>query len=204
MALVAIIEPETKGQSSQAKKQPLKSCPSSKIKVLLDSESNGDIFFLPKGADKPFPYLTRQVPESWHTSNGIFHSNGRTKVRVKFFEYSASQEYTLQPDVVEYNKDTMAKPGFDLILGSNTMKELAIVLDFQTKEITLDEISLPVRNINKLKTRANIEKAWTRNNSIYQNMSKEPQSMLEATKCLIQILDAKYEKADLGALVDDD
>jgi hypothetical protein len=144
------------------------------------------------------------VPESWHTSNGIFHSNGRTKVRVKFFEYSASQEYTLQPDVVEYNKDTMAKPGFDLILGSNTMKELGIVLDFQTKEITLDEISLPVRNINKLKTRANIEKAWTRNNSIYQNMSKEPQSMLEATKCLIQILDAKYEKVDLGALVDDD
>jgi hypothetical protein len=32
-------------------------------------------------------------------------------------------------------------------------------------------------------------------------MLKEPQSTLEATKCLIQILDANYEKADLRAVV---
>eukprot|EP00804_Cyclotella_cryptica_P009909 CCRYP_014161-RA/>CCRYP_014161-RA protein AED:0.44 eAED:0.76 QI:0/0/0/1/0/0/3/0/203 len=41
------------------------------------------------------------------------------------------------------------------------------------------------------------------NNSIYQETSKEPQSMLEATKHLIKILDAKYEKADLRAIVRD-
>ena len=41
------------------------------------------------------------------------------------------------------------------------------------------------------------------NNSIYQDMSKYPQSTLEATKCLIHILDAKYEKADLRAIVTD-
>jgi len=34
------------------------------------------------------------------------------------------------------------------------------------------------------------------NNSIYQSMSKEPQSILKATKYSIQILDAKYKKAD--------
>eukprot|EP00804_Cyclotella_cryptica_P022857 CCRYP_005057-RA/>CCRYP_005057-RA protein AED:0.35 eAED:0.36 QI:0/0/0/1/0/0/2/0/611 len=39
------------------------------------------------------------------------------------------------------------------------------------------------------------------NNSIYQDTSKEPQSTLEATKRLIHILDAKYEKADLRAIV---
>ncbi len=81
--------------------------------------------------------------------------NGRAKLRVKFFEYSTSREYFIQPDVVEY-KDPIDKPGFDLILGSNTMKELGIVLDFWTKEITLDEISLPMRDINKLSTRAQI------------------------------------------------
>jgi len=110
----------------------------------------------------------------------------------------------LQPDVVKYDENAMAKPGFDLILGSHTMKEFGIVLDFWTKAITLDEISLPMRNINKLKTRATIEKAWTMNNSIYQSMSKEPQSMLEAIKRLIQILDAKYEKVNLRAIVEDD
>ena len=85
--------------------------------------SDRDLYFLPQGKDKPFPYLTRQVPKSWHMSNGSFQTNGRGKARVKFFEYSASREYTLQPDVVEYNENNMTKPGFDFILGSNALKE---------------------------------------------------------------------------------
>ena len=70
------------------------------------------------------------------------------------------------------------------------MKELGIVLDFWTKEIILDDISLPMRDINNLKTRAMVEWAWTMDNGIYQEKSKEPQSTLEATKHLIHILDA--------------
>ena len=101
--------------------------------------------------------MKRQVPKSWHTSNGSFQNNGRAKLRIKFFEYSTSREYFIQPNVVEF-KDPVDKPGFDLILGSKTMKELGIVLDFWTKEITLDEISLPMRDINKLSPRAQIEK----------------------------------------------
>ncbi len=89
--------------------------------------------------------------------------NGRANLRAKFFDYSTSREYFIKPDVVEY-KDAMGKPGFDLILGSNTMKAFRIVLDFRTKEITLDEISLPMREINKLSTRAQIEKSWSLNN----------------------------------------
>ncbi len=54
----------------------------------------------------------------------------------------------------------MDKLGFDLILGSDTMKELGIVLDFWTKEITLDEISLPMRDIIKLSTIAQIERSF--------------------------------------------
>ena len=82
------------------------------------------------------------------------------------------------------------------------MKELGIVLDFWTKEITLDEISLSMRDINKLSTRAQIERFWLLNNCIFQENTKEHQSTLEATKRLIQILDAKYEKADLRAITE--
>ncbi len=88
---------------------------------------------------------------------------------------------------------------YTLILGINTMKELGIVLDFWTQEITLDEISLPMRDINKLITCTQIEKSWTVNNSIYQDTSKEHYSILEATKHLIQILGNKYEKVHLRA-----
>ncbi len=101
MESIAIMEPATEGQESSRKKPPLESCPSNKIKVLLDSGSNGDLYFLQKETDKHFPYLKRQVPKSWHTSNGSFQTNGRAKLRVKFFEYSASREYFIQPDVVE-------------------------------------------------------------------------------------------------------
>ena len=106
------------------------------------------------------------MPKSWHTSNGSFQTNGRAKLRVKFVEYSTRREYFIQPDVVEY-KDPIDKPGFDLILGSNTMKELGIVLDCRTNEITLDEISRPMRGINKLNTQAQIKKSWSLNNSIH-------------------------------------
>ncbi len=50
------------------------------IRVLLDSGSDDE-----KGRPKHFPYLTRQVPCSWHTSNGVFQTKGRGKPPIKFF-----------------------------------------------------------------------------------------------------------------------
>ena len=101
------------------------------IKVLLDSGSDGDFMFHEKGTHMLNPYLTRQVPTSWHnTSNGNFLTKGRSEVNIKFFEYSNSKEYQVTPDVVEYDKKKMAKPVYDLILGCKTTKALGIVLDF--------------------------------------------------------------------------
>jgi len=94
-----------------------------------------------------FPYLTRQVPTSWHVSNGNILTKRRSKVNIKLFEHSNSKEYLVTPDVVENDKKKMANPVYDLILGCKTMKELRIVLDFQTKEITVDDIILPMRDI---------------------------------------------------------
>ena len=85
---------------------------------------------------------------------------------------------------------------YDLILGCQTTKDLGIVLDFQTKEMTIDEIILPMRDINSL-TMSKMEGAWAVNNS----MANEPQSMHEATKQVVHVLDAKYEKADLQSVV---
>ena len=49
---------------------------------------------------------------------------------VKFLDYSASREYLVQPNVVEYDGTMISKPGFDLILSTYTVKELGIVLNF--------------------------------------------------------------------------
>ena len=90
----------------------------------------------------------------------------------------------------------MTKPVYGLILGCETMKELGIVLDIWIKQITIDEIILPMRNINSL-TKSKIEKAWT----VHNSLAHEPHSTQEATKRVVQILDAKYEKADLQSVV---
>ena len=115
---------------------------------------------------------------------------------MKFFEYSNSKEFLVTPDIVEYDKKKMTRPMYDLILGCKTMKELGIVLDFQTKEITIDDIILPMRDINSLTT-SKLESTWTVNNS----MAQEPHSTQEATQRVVHILDAKYEKVDLQSVV---
>jgi hypothetical protein len=105
------------------------------IRVLLNSGSDGDLLFHEKGKTKHFPYLTRQVPCSWHTSNGVFQTKGRGKLPVKFFEYTNSKEFLAEPDVFEYDRN-MVKPVFDLIIGCNSMEKLGIVVDFKAKTIT--------------------------------------------------------------------
>ncbi len=121
----------TKNQTKQRVKHSARSCPSNAvIKILLVSGSDGDLMFHEKGTTMHFPYLTRQVPNSWHTSNGSFLTKERNKVSLKIFKYSNSMEFLVTPDVVGYDRNKMTKPVDDLILGCKTMKELGIVLDF--------------------------------------------------------------------------
>ena len=142
--------------------------------------------------DKPmlFLYSKRLVPQSWNTLNGIFQMWRKARVELNFFEYSDSNRFQIEPDVVEYDKDS--KPQYDLILGTETMKELGIILNFRDKMITIDEIILPMRNINNLQG-SSILQALRHNHSL----AIEPQITQDATDRATQILDAKYRKADL-------
>ncbi len=91
------------------------------------------------------PYSKRLVPKSWNTPNGIFQTWRKAQPELNFFEYSDSKRFYMEPDVVEYNKDS--KPQYGLILGTETMKEFGIILNFRDNVITIDEIILPMRNI---------------------------------------------------------
>jgi hypothetical protein len=96
--------------------------------------------------------------------------------------------------VVKYDKGS--KPQYDLILGTETMKELGIVLDFEAKVITIDEIILPMRNINYLQGASTL-RVLKLNNSL----AMELQSTQDVTKRATLILDAKYKKSDLRSIV---
>ncbi len=118
------------------------------VRVLLDSGSDGNLVFVDK--DKPvlLPSLKRLVPQSWSTSNGMFQTKHKAEIGLNFFEYSDSKRYLAEPDIIEYDKNN--KLQYDLILGVETMKKYGIILDFKDKLITIDEVNLPMQNINYL------------------------------------------------------
>ncbi len=118
------------------------------VQVLLDSDSDGDLIFVSKDKSMLLPYSKRLDPQLWNTLNGIFQMQDKARVELNFFEYSDSKRFYVEPDVVEYNKDS--KPQYDLILGTETMKEFGIILNFRDNMITIDEVILPIRNINNL------------------------------------------------------
>ncbi len=84
----------------------------------------------------------------------------------------------------------MSKPGFDLILGTDTLRELEIILVFLMKKVA-QMTHMPMRDILKLSIRAMIDRAWIANNIV---IIHEPMSAVEATQRVIRILDAKYKK----------
>jgi hypothetical protein len=91
------------------------------------------------------------------------------------------------------------RPQYDIILGVNTMKEYGIILDFKDKMITVDEVKLPMRNINYLQGSSTIRVLRLNHTSL----AMEPQSTQDATKRVTRILDAKYQKTDLQSIVKD-
>jgi hypothetical protein len=64
--------------------------------------------------------------------------------------------------------------------------------------ITIDEVILPMRNINNLQGSSMLQ-ALRHNHSL----AMEPQSTQDATECATWILDAKYSKDDLQSFVRD-
>ncbi len=125
-----------------------KHCKQKIVRVLLGSDSDGNLIFVNKDKSMLLPYLKRLVPQSWNTLNGIFQTQHKARVELNFFECSDSKRYHVEPDVVKYDKDNM--PQYDLIHGTVIMKEFGIILNFRDKMITIDKIILPMRNINNL------------------------------------------------------
>jgi hypothetical protein len=139
------------------------------------------------------PSSKRVVPRSWNTSNGMFQSKHKAETELNFFEYSNSKRFLVEPDIIKYDK--INKPQYDLILGVKTMKKCCIILDFKNKMITVDEVKLPMHNINYLQGSSTL-RALKLNHSL----AIEPHSTQDATKHITRILDAKYNKADLHSI----
>jgi hypothetical protein len=138
------------------------------------------------------------LPQLWGTSNSTFVTDRMGNIEISFVEYSASTKVCLQLDIIEYSPGDQA-PMYHLIIGKQTMHNQGVKLDFQEKTITIDEILLPMRNITNLQLKPRIAIALGENTCF----SQEPISTRSTTNCMVEILGAKYEKADLTAIFRD-
>jgi len=168
------------------------------IRVLLDTGSSGDLLFIRKGSQKYIPTLKWAVPQLWGTLNDTFKTNKVGEIALSFAEYSLSKSVQLTPDIVEYDAGATA-PLYDLIIGKQTLHNIGAVLDFKKKTITIDGILLPTRNIVSLQLKPRVTRALRHNTC----QAQEPISTQTATKRAIKKIDAKYDKADLPAIVND-
>jgi hypothetical protein len=158
------------------------------VRVLLDSGSDGNLVFVDKNKPMLLPSSRRLVPQSWNTLNGKFQTKQKAEIELNFFEYSDSKRYPAEPDIVEYDRNN--KPQYDLILGVKTMKKCGIIIDFKDKMITVDEVKLPMQNINYLQGSSTLCVL-----KLNHSLAMELQSTQDATKRVTRILDAKYQKA---------
>jgi hypothetical protein len=88
-------------------------------------------------------------------------------------------------------------PLYKLIIGKQTLHDIGAVLDFREKTITIDSILLPMRNIVNLLVKPSV--TWALKHNAFQ--AQEPISTQKATKRVLGILDAIYDKADLPEIV---
>ncbi len=86
---------------------------------------------------------------------------------------------------------------YDLIIGKQTLYDIGTVLDFKERKITIDDILLPMRNINNLQLKSSISRVLKLNSSFAQ----EPVSTGNTTKRVVEILDAKCDRADLPSII---
>ncbi len=133
------------------------------------------------------------VPQSWGTSNGTFQIKKVGTIDISFMEYSASKSVRLTPDIVEY------KVGAPSPLYDASLHDIGAVLDLKEKTITIDSILPTKRNIVNLQLKPIVTKAL-RHNTV---QAWEPVSTRKATKRVIEILDAKHDKANLPEIVKD-
>ena len=166
------------------------------LRVLFDSGSDGDLLFMKTGTTRKsgILYTRRLSPQAWETSNGTFLTEKVARdLELTFPMFSRSKRIGVTPDIIEYDGEEDS-PMFDLIIGTETMHELGVVMNFKKLELTVDEITLPMYDMQDFQSKQMRQQFYA---------DTEPASTQDDLKRVVRILDANYEKADLKEVVTD-
>ena len=162
-------------------------------KVLFDSGSDGDIAFIKKSEKACIDMHKRLHPQRWKTSNGIFETNKVGNIQLTLPKFSTSKVMSVMPDI-QFIEDGQPPPMYDLIIGLETLANWKAILNFHELTLTIDHVELPMQTLADLSDREL--------HNLYKE-AQEPTISRTATKRVTKILDAKYDKANLPEVVND-
>ena len=126
--------------------------------ILLDSGSDGDLYFRYSTSTDHVPYTKRLNPLIWKTSSGTFVTQKVGNIKMLFPDFNDTKYVTLTPDIINVPADA-TKPTYDMIIGVQNMLILKIVMDFGNRYIIMDGASLPMNSIKDFQHRAEVHKS---------------------------------------------
>jgi len=147
--------------------------------VLLDSGASGSI--VSKQIVKKLR-LTKESKCIWNTAAGPMETSKKTKLQFMLPELSETKLIEWKMHVME--STTM---NYDIIIDRDILEELGIVINFKTKQITWDEVSVPMRSMNTVQHEG--------------YFIHDSDLIAKATARTKRILDAHYEAADIDQVI---
>jgi len=147
--------------------------------VLLDSGASGSV--VSKQIVKRLR-LTKESKCIWNTAAGPMETSQKPKLQFMLPELSETKLIEWEMHVVE--STTM---NYDIIIGRDILEELGIVINFKTKQITWDEVSVPMRSMNTVQHEG--------------YFIHDSDLIVEATARTKRILDAHYEAAEIDQII---
>ena len=150
------------------------------IKVLLDSGASKSI--VNKKIVKKLKIVKSSSKIIFNTPGGQLTTNSSCKLLFCLAELNPSRiiEWTCQVN------DSKSATNYDMIIGRDLLEELGINIKFSTGVIEWDEAQLPMRSPNMTQE------------DVFLAESTEGHLAIRAADRMKQILDAKYEKANLN------
>jgi len=152
------------------------------IKCLLDTGASAS-FLASKHTSKLKLYKDTKPVVSWSTPNGTMLTEHKCTCVFALPEFHLDRAIQWDMHVV---KDLGA---YDMIIGRDILSDLGIKFDFTDSTMEWDGATIPMRS-------SDVERP-----QVY--LMGEPESMMDAAERLKDILDAKYEAADLDKVVEE-
>ena len=124
----------------------------------------------------------------WTTATGSFNIDQNILLSFTLPEFTNKKVVTTDFSVLDTDDCQ-----YDMILDRNSLQDLEITIDSQSDMIEWQEFKIPMKDPVELHMNEQLFMVFTE--------TLEPEAIKSSNKCITQILDAKYEKADLECLV---